>query len=175
MPKNTNSNTNNPTGGHEYWMSLEQYAGDTEFAKRAENEFLSSPLANEDGKDGFARREFLKLMGASIALASTACIRRPVQKIIPYAKAPLEVTPGIPNFYASTWFDGIEGYGTLVKTVDGRPIKLEGNPLHPMNQGGLNARAHAEVLSLYDPDRLRGPVRNLPNKTRTNRETISAK
>jgi molybdopterin-containing oxidoreductase family iron-sulfur binding subunit len=170
-----NKNTNNPTGGHEYWMSLEQYAGDTEFAKRAESEFMSSPLANEDGKDGFARREFLKLMGASIALASTACIRRPVQKIIPYAKAPLEVTPGIPNFYASTWFDGIEGYGTLVKTVDGRPIKLEGNPLHPMNLGGLNARAHAEVLSLYDPDRLRGPVRNLPNKTRTNKETISAK
>lgn len=158
-----------------WWLSLDQYEGNHEFAKKAENEFLTSPLQSEDGKDGFARREFLKLMGASIAMATTACIRRPVQKIIPYAQAPKGYTPGIPNFYASTWFDGVEGSGLLVKTMDGRPIKLEGNPLHPMNLGALSARAHAEVLSLYDPDRLKGPVRNLPNKNRTNKETISAK
>lgn len=161
--------------GPEFWLSLEQYNGDPEFAKRAETEFMSSPLRSEDGQDGVARREFLKLMGASIALATTACVRRPVQHIIPYAQAPMEVTPGIPNFYASTWFDGVEGYGLLVKTYEGRPVKLEGNPLHPMNQGTLTARAHAEILSLYDPERLKAPVRNLPNKNRINRETISAK
>ena len=143
------------------------------FAKRAEDEFMSSPYANEEGKDGFARREFLKFMGASIGLATTACVRRPVQTIIPYAKAPIETTPGVSSFYASTWFDGTEGYGTLVRTLEGRPVKIEGNPLHPSGLGGLPARAHAEVLSLYDPDRLTGPVRNLQNKTRSNAETIS--
>jgi MoCo/4Fe-4S cofactor protein with predicted Tat translocation signal len=158
-----------------YWMSLEQAQGNPDFAKKAESEFMSSPYANESGKDGFARREFLKYMGASVALATTACVRRPVQTIIPYAKAPIEITPGVSSFYASTWFDGIEGYGTLVRTLEGRPVKMEGNPLHPVGRGGLPARAHAEVLSLYDPDRLLGPVRNLQNKTRTNRETISGK
>ncbi|RYZ65890.1 MAG: molybdopterin oxidoreductase, partial [Proteobacteria bacterium] len=112
-------------------------------------------------------------MGASIALATTSCVKRPVQHIIPYAKAPQDVTPGVSNFYASTWYDGIEGYGALVRTLEGRPIKMEGNPLHPMNLGAMSSRGHAEVLSLYDPDRLTGPVRNLQNKTRTNRETIT--
>ena len=159
-----------------YWMSLEQAQGNPDFAKRAENEFLSSPYASsgqESGQDGFARREFLKYMGASLALATTACVRRPVQRIIPYAKAPLETTPGVSSFYASTWFDGVEGYGTLVRTLDGRPVKMEGNPSDPIGLGGLPVRAHAEVLSLYDPDRLKGPVRNLQNKNRTNHETIS--
>jgi MoCo/4Fe-4S cofactor protein with predicted Tat translocation signal len=169
-----NDQVTSRTTGPAYWMSLEQYAGDADFAKRAESEFMSSPLKTEDGNDGFARREFLKLMGASLALAGTACVR-PIQKIIPYAQAPKEITPGEANYYASTWFDGVEGYGALVKTLEGRPIKMEGNPLHPMNLGGLTARAHAEVLSLYDPDRLSAPVRNLPNKDRTNKETISAK
>lgn len=172
------SQTNN---GPEFWMSLDHAGalatGDADqvsaFVKKAESEFLSSPYANEDGKDGFARRDFLKLMGASIALATTSCVKRPVQHIIPYAKAPVDVTPGVSNFYASTWYDGIEGYGALVRTLEGRPVKMEGNPLHPMNLGGMSSRGHAEVLSLYDPDRLTGPVRNLQNKTRTNRESIS--
>ncbi len=157
-----------------YWLGLEEYYQDPAFRKMAENEFLSSPLKEDDGNDGFARREFLKLMGASIALATAGCIRRPLQNIIPYAQTPLEITPGEANFYTSTWFDGSEGYGILVKTLEGRPIKLEGNPRHPMNKGALPARAHAEVLSLYDPDRLKGPQRNLVNKTRTNKETINA-
>lgn len=170
------NNEQKPTqNGPEFWRSLEQYNGSPDFAERAETEFQSSPLRNEDGKDGIARREFLKLMGASIALATTACVRRPAQHIIPYAQAPKEITPGVANFYASTWFDGVEGYGVLVKTLEGRPIKLEGNPHYPLNEGALPARAHAEILSLYDPDRLKAPVRNLPNKDRSNRETISAK
>lgn len=158
-----------------FWLSLEQYNGDPEFAKRAENEFMSSPYSVSDGPDGIARRDFLKLMGASVALATTACVRRPVQHIIPYVKAPRDYVAGIPNFYASTWFDGVEGYGVLAKTLDGRPLKLEGNPHHPMNTGSLTARAHAEVLSLYDPDRMKAPARNLPNKTRTSFETIGTK
>ena len=157
----------------EFWLGLDDYNNDPAFRKMAEGEFQSSPLKEEDGQDGVARREFLKLMGASLALASTSCVRRPVQTIIPYAQAPKEITPGEPTFYTSTYFDGQQGYGILVKTLEGRPIKIEGNPQHPMNMGGLTATAQAAVLGLYDPDRLQNPKRNLLNKERTNRETIN--
>ncbi len=158
-----------------YWLSLEQWSQDADFQKMAEQEFLSSPLKESDGEDGWARREFLKLMGASLAMASAGCIRRPVQKIVPYAKQPEEVTFSISNFYSSTYFDGNESLGLLVKTVEGRPVKIEGNPKHPLNKGATSVRAQGHILSLYDPERLKNPVRNLLNKTKTNRDTISAK
>lgn len=177
MTGSQDTKSNEPQGS-DYWMSLEQLNADPALAARLENEFMSSPLSSkdgtsDDGNDGFARRDFLKIMGASMALATAGCIRRPQAHIIPYAKAPKEITPGEPNYYTSTWFDGYEGAGLLVKTLEGRPIKVEGNPLHPMTIGGLSARAHGEILSLYDPDRLRGPVRNLPNEARTNKESVS--
>lgn len=156
-----------------YWQSLEQWAGDPEFQKLAETEFQSSPLREGDAEDGWARREFLKLMGASLAMASAGCIRRPVQKIVPYAKQPEEVTFGTDVFYTSTWFDGSEGLGLLVRTREGRPVKVEGNPMHPLNQGGVSARALSHLLALYDPERLQGPRRNLQNKERTNRDTVT--
>lgn len=183
--KNESASQNTPTNmiqastpqaqseGVQYWMSLEQLNGDPALAARMENEFMSSPLSSEDGKDGFARRDFLKVMGASVALATAGCVRRPQEHIIPYAKAPKEITPGDANYYTSTWFDGYEGAGILVKTLEGRPIKIEGNSAHPMTRGGLSARAHGEILALYDPDRLRAPVRNLLNKTRTNKDSVS--
>jgi MoCo/4Fe-4S cofactor protein with predicted Tat translocation signal len=161
-----------------YWLSLEQWGGDPEFQKLAETEFMSSPIregAESEGQDGWARREFLKLMGASLAMASASCIRRPVQKIVPYNKQPEEVTHGISNFYTSTWSDGVETFGLLVKSREGRPTKVEGNPNHPLSKGGLSPRAQAHILSLYDPERIQGPKRNLQNKERTNRDTISAK
>lgn len=158
-----------------YWLSLEQWSQDPEFQKLAEKEFLSSPLKESDGEDGWARREFLKLMGASMAMATAGCIRRPVQKIVPYNKQPEEVTFTVPNFYTSTYFDGSESLGLLVKTVDGRPLKIEGNPKHPANKGATSVRAQAHILSLYDPERLQGPRRNLLNKAKTNRDTIEKK
>ena len=159
-----------------YWQSLEQWSQDPEFQKLAEKEFLSSPLQESDGEGGWARREFLKLMGASLAMASAAgCIRRPVQKIVPYNKQPEEVTFTVPNMYTSTYFDGSEALGLLVKTREGRPLKIEGNPKHPMNKGATSVRAQAHILSLYDPERLQGPQHNLLNKAKTNRDTISAK
>lgn len=173
MANNSSNEHQNIEQGERYWLSLDQWAGDPALAGRLENEFMSSPLASEDSKDGFARREFLKVMGASFALATTGCVRRPASHIIPYAKAPKEITPGEANYYTSTWYDGLEGAGLLVKTLEGRPIKVEGLPAHPMTLGGLSARAHAEILSLYDPDRLKGPVRNLLNKERTNKESVS--
>ncbi|MGZ3796685.1 MAG: TAT-variant-translocated molybdopterin oxidoreductase, partial [Pseudobdellovibrionaceae bacterium] len=111
-----------------HWLTLEHYNNDPEFMKKAETEFQSSPLREEDSESGWARREFLKLMGASLAMSAAGCIRRPVQKIVPYNKQPEEVTLGVANYYASTYFDGNEGLGVLVKTREGRPVKMEGNP-----------------------------------------------
>jgi MoCo/4Fe-4S cofactor protein with predicted Tat translocation signal len=158
-----------------YWQSLEQWRHDPEFAKIAENEFVSSPLKSSEGQDGWARREFLKLMGASLAMSTFGCVRRPAQKIIPYAKKPADVIHGIPNYYASSYVDGLEGIGILVTTRDGRPIKIEGNGDHPANLGGMSARAHAHILKLYDPDRYTGARRNLQNEKRSNHETIGVK
>ncbi len=158
-----------------YWMSLDQWRKDPEFIAFAEKEFVSSPLQSEDGEGGWARREFLKLMGASLALTTFGCVRRPVQKIVPYAKKPVEIEHGFPNYYASSFVDGFEGLGILVTTRDGRPIKVEGNPDHPANLGGMSVRAHAQILKLYDPDRYNGPRHNLQNKKRTNREIINVK
>lgn len=156
-----------------YWRSLEQWGKDPEFQKIAEQEFMSSPLREEDREDGWARREFLKLMGASLALGSAGCLRRPVQKIVPYTKQPEEMTLGQALHYSSTWFDGQESFGLLVKTREGRPIKLEGNPNDPMSRGALSARAQAYLLSCYDPDRLQAPKQNLQRKGRGNAETVA--
>lgn len=161
--------TNTP----KYWLSLEQWRQDPEFLEMAEKEFLSSPLQSNDGEGGWARREFLKLMGASLALTSFGCMRRPAQLIVPYAKKPAEVVHGVSNYYASSFVDGDETFGIVVTTREGRPIKIEGNPEHPVNRGGMSGRAHAHILSLYDPDRLTGPRKNLLNEKKSNRETVT--
>jgi len=158
-----------------YWATLEHYNNDPEFLKKAETEFQSSPLRESDSEGGWARREFLKLMGASLAMSAAGCIRRPIQKIVPYNKQPEEVTLGVANFYASTYFDGNEGLGVLVKTREGRPVKIEGNPKFPMNKGGLSVRSQTSLLNLYDPERLQGPKYNIFNEKRTNKDTVSIK
>ncbi|MEN0058755.1 MAG: TAT-variant-translocated molybdopterin oxidoreductase, partial [Bdellovibrio sp.] len=160
---------------NKYWLSLEQWKNDPEFMKVAETEFQSSPLREQDGEDGWARREFLKLMGASLAMASAGCIRRPVQKIVPYNKQPEEVTLGMANYYSSAYFDGSEGLGVLVKTREGRPIKIEANPGHPFSLSGLSIRSQAALLNLYDPERLQGPKRNLFNEKKSNSQVVDVK
>lgn len=157
-----------------YWLTLEHYQNDPEFLKKAEEEFQSSPLRESEGEGGWARREFLKLMGASLAMSAAGCIRRPVQKIVPYNKQPEEVTLGVANFYTSTYFDGNEGLGVLVKTREGRPIKIESNPKSPFAKG-LSVRSQASLLNLYDPDRLQGPKHNIFNEKRTNKDTVNIK
>lgn len=149
-----------PKTEKKYWASLNHYHEDPEFMEKAQKEFLSSPLqeGQEEPKEGWDRRDFMKLMAASTALASSACFQRPMHKILPYVNQPEEITFGEANFYASTCQECSTGCGTLVKTREGRPIKLEGNPDHPMNRGGLCARGQASILNLYDPDRLKGPV-----------------
>lgn len=157
-----------------YWLSLEQWRHDPEFQRLAEQEFANSPLREENSSEGgWARREFLKLMGASMALGTFGCVRRPAQTIVPYVKRPKEVIEGIANYYASTFVDGSETFGIVVTTREGRPIHVTGNSTHPVNGDGMSARAHASVLSLYDPARLAGPVKNLQNEKKTNHDTVT--
>lgn len=158
-----------------YWLSLEQWNNDPEFMKAAETEFQSSPLREADDEGGWARREFLKLMGASIAMVSAGCIRRPVQKIVPYNTQPEEVTLGMPNFYSSAFTEGSEGVAVLIKTREGRPIKIESHDGHPFSVSGLNIRSQANLLNLYDPERIRGPKRNLFNEKKSNSQVVDAK
>ncbi|MDO8494753.1 MAG: molybdopterin-dependent oxidoreductase, partial [Deltaproteobacteria bacterium] len=124
---------------------------------------LTGPTPESGGElpAGMSRREFLRLMGASLVMASAAaCTRRPVEKIVPYLNKPEEITPGVANWYATTCGECPAACGVLAKTREGRPIKLEGNPEHPMNKGGLCARGQASLLNLYDPDRLQNPLRS---------------
>ncbi|MBY0316647.1 MAG: TAT-variant-translocated molybdopterin oxidoreductase [Bdellovibrionales bacterium] len=157
----------------QFWKSLDEKYQTPEFLKTFENEFHSSPLKEEDGKDGVARRQFMKLMGASVAMSAAACVRRPVQKIIPYNKQPGEVILDVAAHYASTYFDGTQAVGIVVKTREGRPLFVGPNPGHPLNPAGISTRASAHILSLYDPDRLKGPIVNSINpKKRSNSVSV---
>ena len=104
--------------------------------------------------DAVDRRQFLKLMGASLALAGlSACTRQPTEYIVPYVRAPEEIVPGRPLFFATAMTLGGLAQGVLVESHMGRPTKIEGNPEHPASLGATDAFAQASVLALYDPDR----------------------
>ncbi|MFN7602621.1 MAG: TAT-variant-translocated molybdopterin oxidoreductase, partial [Bacteroidota bacterium] len=137
-----------------YWKGLPELKNDVAFVKNADKEFVDMG-AQED--PGHSRRDFLKMMGFSVAAASLAACEAPVRKAIPYIVKPVDVDPGIPNYYASTYFNGGDYCSVVVKVRDGRPIKLEGNALSSVTKGGTSAQVEASVLSLYDNFRLRGP------------------
>jgi len=144
--------------GSEFWRTLEERAGDPAFQERLYNEF---PSEIEAITDPVARRTFLKLMGASLALAGvTACTKQPPEKIVPYVRQPEELIPGRPLFYATSMAVGGVATGLLVENHEGRPTKIEGNPLHPGSLGATDVFAQAAILGLYDPDRSQ-TLRNL--------------
>jgi molybdopterin-containing oxidoreductase family iron-sulfur binding subunit len=137
--------------GKLYWRSLEEVAETPEFDQWMEDEFPHRATLKQ-----INRRDLLKFMGASMALAGlTGCrgVFMPQEKLVPYVKAPEEMVPGVPLFYASSVL--LAGYatGVLVEQREGRPIKLEGNPEHPASLGALDSLSQAELLNLYDPDR----------------------
>ncbi len=105
----------------------------------------------------FTRRDFLKLAGIGVAAATSGCAQ-PAEKLIPYLVAPQDILPGIPYWYASTCRECSAGCGTLVKTREGRAIKIEGNPEHPVSRGALCARGQASLQGFYDPDRVVAPM-----------------
>ncbi|HWP43061.1 MAG TPA: TAT-variant-translocated molybdopterin oxidoreductase, partial [Blastocatellia bacterium] len=137
--------------GKEYWRSLEELADTEAFQQMLHREF---PSQASEFTDPVGRRRFLKLMGASLALAGlTACTRQPTEKIAPYARSPEELIPGKPLFFATAMPFGGGGIGLLVESHEGRPTKVEGNPDHPASLGATDIFAQASVLTLYDPDR----------------------
>jgi len=138
-------------GGKEYWRSLEDLAGTSQFQELVDREF---PEGSTEWQDPVSRRGFLKLMGASLALAGIgACTRQPEEKIVPYVKQPEQFVPGRPLFFATAMPRMGYAQGMLVESHLGRPTKIEGNPEHPASLGAADAIGQASVLGLYDPDR----------------------
>jgi MoCo/4Fe-4S cofactor protein with predicted Tat translocation signal len=143
-----------------YWKGIEQLKNDPSFVKNAEKEFPDYLPINENGQGDSNRRDFLKLMGFGIAAASLAACEAPIRKAIPYLNKPVDLDPSIPNYYASTYVNGGDAVSVVVKTREGRPIKIEGNKFSTMTLGGTNAQVEASVLSLYDKERLTGPMKS---------------
>ncbi|SER09370.1 TAT-variant-translocated molybdopterin oxidoreductase [Pedobacter rhizosphaerae] len=143
-----------------YWKGLEEYNNTPDFVKNNKNEF-AEPLPIEDvlNEAGLStvtpRRDFLKALGFGLgAVTLAACQSTPLKKSIPYLVKPEEVTPGIPNYYTSSF----NGQSILVKTREGRPIKIEPNPNAGQFNCGTDARAQASVLDLYDVSKLKAPA-----------------
>jgi MoCo/4Fe-4S cofactor protein with predicted Tat translocation signal len=142
------------SNGKDYWRSLEELSGTKEFQELLYNEF---PAQASEWQDPVSRRGFLKLMGASLALAGIGggCVYQPQEKIVPYVKQPEELVPGKPLYYATAMPLSGVGMGLLVKSNEGRPTKVEGNPDHPFSFGATDVFSQASILTLYDPDRSR--------------------
>ena len=173
------SQVNGNPGGKRFWRSLDEVGDTPAFRMFYDREF--QPGATE--MDENSRRRFMKLMGASLALAgvtATSC-RQPEKYIAPYAHRPGGRMPGVPEFFATTMEFAGAARGLLVKSYDGRPIKIEGNPSHPRNRskpfdygadrsevmrglkteskfGATGAFEQAAILELYDPDRSKAPI-----------------
>jgi molybdopterin-containing oxidoreductase family iron-sulfur binding subunit len=150
-----------PLGETSYWKSLEELRTDSRLLAERRREFLE-PLPWQEGAvppdaPTVTRRDFLAVMGFSLTAATLACSRAPVEKAVPFVNKPEELTPGVANWYATTCGGCSASCSLLVKTRDGRPIKIEGNPDSPLFGGGTCAVGQATVLSLYDEERLRGP------------------
>ncbi len=136
--------------GKEHWRSLNELAGSEEFEEAVRREFPRQAQLLGD----LNRRDFLKVLGASLALAGlTSCAPNTGNEILPYVDPPLEEVPGKFIYYASTMIQDGVGKGVLLKTTLGRPIKVEGNPLHPESLGSTDVFMQASLLELYDPDR----------------------
>ncbi|WP_224367878.1 TAT-variant-translocated molybdopterin oxidoreductase [Hyalangium versicolor] len=140
--------------GRTYWRSLEERLGKPEYLEAVGPEF---PEGADLPPTGVARREFMQLIGASLALAgATACSTRPPdERMVPFTKTPPELAPGNPLHYASGMTFAGQTSGLLITAREGRPVKVEGNPQHPVNQGAAGAFEQAFLLSLYDPQRAR--------------------
>ena len=153
--KSTNNNV---------WSSAEQLNNESAYIQSLNQEFFELPIVDALGNEEAMidtttnRRDFLKFLGFGIGAATVAAgCQIPVKKAIPYVVRPDELVPGIANYYASAFVDGGDFVPVLVKTREGRPIKVESNTMCKMTGGGTSARSQAMVLSLYDKNRIRKP------------------
>jgi len=147
--------------GREYWRSVEEFVDAPEFEEFVKREY---PDHAENWDDSLSRRNFIKVMGASLALAGlSGCVIQPPEKIVPYVTAPVDSLPGRPLFFATSYSIGGVAMGLLAKSYEGRPVKIEGNPGHPGSRGATDVRAQASLLDMYDPDRAQQVTfRNVP-------------
>jgi molybdopterin-containing oxidoreductase family iron-sulfur binding subunit len=137
--------------GKEFWRSMEELTDSDELHEFVSREF---PRHAEVWDDPVERRTFLKLMGASLALAGlSGCIYQPPEQIVPYVNQPNEVVPGKPLYYATAMLMNGVAQGLLARSTEGRPTKIEGNPEHPASLGATDRFAQASLLTMYDPDR----------------------
>lgn len=148
-----------------YWAGVEDLQQTPGFLERQEKEFNEKIPVEEFLSDErldsstTGRRDFLKFLGFSVAAASLAACETPVIKAIPYLNKPESAIPGMPIWYASSFYDGQDFASILVKTREGRPIHIKGNKEYGMFKGGINARINSSVLSLYDSERLTQPLK----------------
>ena len=155
-----------------YWKSIEELNPESSVVEALKQNEFAQPIPTDQflgdkdvlERSSTTRRDFLKYVGFSTAAASLAACEGPVIKSIPYVVAPDEIVPGVANYYATTISDGFDFASVLVKTREGRPIKIERNDLGG-KIGGVNARVHASVLSMYDKNRLMGPQINGQDST----------
>ena len=153
------------TGGKRYWRSLEELSNTPGFDEMLQREF---PRQASEWIDPVSRRGFLKIMGASMALAGlSGCTKQPDEPIYPYIKAPEDLILGKPNYFASAMPFNTNAVPVLVKSDAYRPVKVDGNPDHPMNRGSSDPITQGSLLALYDPDRsqhvrYRGENREFP-------------
>ncbi|MCK9210931.1 MAG: TAT-variant-translocated molybdopterin oxidoreductase [Ignavibacteriaceae bacterium] len=145
-----------------YWRSFEELYADQKTLEAKKHEFSESvtdDFSVDKNLSGISRRKFIALLSASAALAGAGCSDyRDKGEVIPYNVKPEEVTLGKPNYYASTCNGCVQNCGILIKTREGRPIKIDGNPDHPVNKGKICAKGEASILNLYDPSRLQFPL-----------------
>ena len=144
-----------PTTGRTYWRSLGEYSRTPDFEEWLHREFPKG--AAEWENDPLSRRTFLRLMGASLALAglSLSGCRRPEAHLVPFTQSPEWVVSGKKMSFATAQPRRRGSIPLLATTFDGRPVKMEGNPLHPISQGATDNHAQASILDLYDPARRR--------------------
>jgi MoCo/4Fe-4S cofactor protein with predicted Tat translocation signal len=152
--------------GRNYWRSLEELAASDGFEEMLQREFPRQASEWDGGDEG--RRNFLKLMGASLALGGlSACTKQPTEHIYPYVNAPESIIPGKALYFATAFTMSGVSTGILMESHMGRPTKVEGNPQHPASLGSTDATTQASVLNLYDPDRSQtvsflGEIRSYP-------------
>jgi len=137
------------------WVGTEDLIRDEAFVQSSQREFSVENIDQTDGNWQASRRDFLKLMGFGLGAATIAAsCEIPIKKAIPYVTKPDEIVPGVANYFATSFSNGGDYCAVLVKTREGRPIKIEGNTLSSVTNGGTSARAQASVLSLYDTRRI---------------------
>lgn len=150
------------------WKSIREYENSSSVDEIKKNEFLDSVTNdfNLSEMTLLSRRKFLALLSASAAVTVTACTDyRDKGEIVPYTRKPEEITIGKANYYASTCDACSLNCGILIKTREGRPIKIDGNPDHPINKGKICNKGQANILNLYDPERLKNPIEKAANST----------